>query len=204
MKLIKINTDHYIVVDNSLDFSETDYYWDDKQKEIRTGSNNHVTGGYKIKITHSTQPLEIIYTPGLTMTNPPIGFINIMELSLEEVKELIGEIDVEKQAKENYVEPLNKQGEKRAQLVGNGGLFGFNKFKKAFKKGYTQALEDNNEKKYTEAQLIWAIQEAYGHGQNDEFDDLNKVEKSIIVITNYLQPKTEWEVEIINGKLTLK
>jgi hypothetical protein len=35
MKLIKINTDHYIVVDNSLDFSETDYYWDDKQKEIR-------------------------------------------------------------------------------------------------------------------------------------------------------------------------
>jgi hypothetical protein len=69
--------------------------------------------------------------------------------------------------------------------------------------GYTQCQEDNNEKKYTEAQLIWAIQEAYGHGQNDEFDGLNKVEKSIIVITNYLRSKTEWEVEIINGKLTI-
>jgi len=177
MKLIKINTDHYIVVDNSLDFSETDYYWDDKQKEIRTGSNNHVTGGYKIKITHSTQPLIIdfvTYRGTLRETKKS-------NLSLQEVKELLGEVDVEKRALEN------------ASICEDD-----------WENGYNQCLEDNNEKKYTEAQLIWAIQEAYGHGQNDEFDDLNKVEKSIIVITNYLQPKTEWEVEIINGKLTLK
>jgi hypothetical protein len=37
--------------------------------------------------------------------------------------------------------------------------------------GYTQALEDNKEKKYTEEQLIWAIQEAYGDGKNYEFDN---------------------------------
>jgi hypothetical protein len=153
MKLIKINEDHYVVKNND---------------------------GV---ITHSTQPLEIIYTPGLTMTNPPIGFINIMELSLEEVKELLGEVDVEKKAREEIL--YNEQK------------------REWWKQGYTQALEDNNEKKYTEAQLIWAIQEAYGHGQNDEFDGLNKVEKSIIVITNYLRSKTEWEVEIINGKLTI-
>ena len=140
---------------------------------------------------------------GVITHSTDINFNEVYYIPLSEVKELLGEVDVEKKAKENYVEPLNKQGEKRAQLIGNGGLFGFNKFKKAFKKGYTQAIEDNKERKYTEAQLIWAIQEAYGHGQNDEFDGVNKAEKSIIFITNYLQPKTEWEVEFINGKLTL-
>ena len=102
---------------------------------------------------------------------------------LYEVKELLGEVDVEKRAREFIL--YNEQK------------------REWWKQGYNQALEDNKEKKYTEAQLIWAIQEAYGHGQNDEFDGVNKAEKSIIVITNYLHPKTEWEVDIINGKLTL-
>ena len=111
---------------------------------------------------------------------------SILPLSLSEVKELLGEVDVEKKIKE-YCEKHTNRSKKSS----------------CFKAGYNQALEDNNEKKYTEAQLIWAIQEAYGHGQNDEFDGLNKVEKSIIVITNYLRPKTEWEVKFINGKLTI-
>ena len=184
MKLIKINTDHYIVVDNSLDFSETDYYWDDKQKEIRTGSNNHVTGGYKIKITHSTQPLNTKFN----------DWFDAQIITLQEVKELIGEVDVEKKAEKMFP----------GTYIVIEGLDIAPAHREGFVTGYTQAIEDNKEKKYTEAQLIWAIQEAYGHGQNDEFDGLNKVEKSIIVITNYLQPKTEWEVEFINGKLTLK
>jgi hypothetical protein len=193
MKLIKINTDHYIVVDNSLDFSETDYYWDDKQKEIRTGSNNHVTGGYKIKITHSTQPIEQYY--GATDGTIPFVYHKIIELPLSEVKELLGEVDVLQESK-NYVLSKFKSDTDLEQL---------NCYKhiETYIQGYNQALEDNKERKYTEAQLIWAIQEAYGHGQNDEFDGVNKAEKSIIVITNYLQPKTEWEVDIINGKLTL-
>jgi hypothetical protein len=201
MKLIKINTDYYIVVDNSLDFSETDYYWDDKQKEIRTGSNNHVTGGYKIKITHSTQPLECdrMWTPvngKQWMCNTMLCCGKILNLktkpiSLQEVKELIGEIDVEKKAHNWSTRQTTRSTDYWRSMVST------------YVEAYTQALEDNKERKYTEAQLIWAIQEAYGHGQNDEFDGVNKAEKSIIVITNYLQPKTEWEVDIINGKLTL-
>lgn len=108
---------------------------------------------------------------------------NVIELPLSEVKELLGVVDVEKRAREEIL--YNEQK------------------REWWKQGYKQAIEDNKERKYTEAQLIWAIQEAYGHGQNDEFDGVNKAEKSIIVITNYLQPKTEWEVDIINGKLTL-
>ena len=171
MKLIKINEEYYVVKNND---------------------------GV---ITHSTQPLEIIYTPGLTMTNPPIGFINIMELSLEEVKELIGEVDVEKMAKENYVEPLNKQGEKRAQLVGNGGLFGFNKFKKAFKKGYNQAIEDNKEKKYTKEDMRKAWNAAYIDAMSIDEETYKPLFFEDFIES--LRSKTEWEVEIINGKLTI-
>lgn len=192
MKLIKINTDHYIVVDNSLDFSETDYYWDDKQKEIRTDSNNHVTGGYKIKITHSTQPLECdtMWTPvngKQWMCNTMLCCGKILNLktkpiSLQEVKELIGEVDVEKKAQ---IEWGN---------VHRTGVLGYID-------GYNQALEDNKEKKYTDEDVINIVDnvsqnwfKCYSH--NDKKEHLLK-------ITKYLQ-KTEWEVEFINGKLTLK
>lgn len=130
---------------------------------------------------------------GVITYSTDINFNEVYYIPLSEVKELLGEVDVEKRAKENYVEPLNKQGEKRAQLVGNNGLFGFNKFKKAFKKGYNQALEDNKEKKYTEEDLADAINMAR-----------NEPDMSGNAIIQSLQPKTEWEVEFINGKLTLK
>jgi len=55
----------------------------------------------------------------------------------------------------------------------------------AFKAGYNTAKEKY---KYTEEDLVWAIQEAYGHGR-DEADDIlyHQVEESIRVITKYLQ-----------------
>jgi hypothetical protein len=140
-------------------------------KLIKINEDHYVVKNNDGVITHSTKVAIEDYW-------------KIMELPLSEVKELLGEVDVEKKAREEILYNDQKR--------------------EWWKQGYNQALEDNRDKKYTEAQLIWAIQEAYGHGQNDEFDDLNKVEKSIIVITNYLQPKTEWEVKFINGKLTLK
>ncbi len=205
MKLIKINTDHYIVVDNSLDFSETDYYWDDKQKEIRTGSNNHVTGGYKIKITHSTQPLECdrMWTPvngKQWMCNTMLCCGKILNLktkpiSLQEIKELIGEVDVEKKAKEWL---LNK-GLKETSIAYT-----------PFVSGYTQALEDNNEKKYTNEDMLTIRNQLVTMlpvGDVSAWDMIQSVSKYTKWLDEYiqsLQPKTEWEVEFINGKLTLK
>ncbi len=51
--------------------------------------------------------------------------------------------------------------------------------------GYNKAREKY---KYREEDLVWAIQEAYGHGR-DEADDIlyHQVEESIRVITKYLQ-----------------
>jgi len=58
---------------------------------------------------------------------------------------------------------------------------------KGYIAGYTQALEDNKENKYSEKDMIWAIQEAYGHGR-DESDDVlwYQVEHSIQVILESL------------------
>lgn len=55
----------------------------------------------------------------------------------------------------------------------------------AFINGYNKHAEKY---KYTEEDLVWAIQEAYGHGR-DEADDIlyHQVEESIRVITKYLQ-----------------
>ena len=52
---------------------------------------------------------------------------------------------------------------------------------------YTQCQEDNKDKKYSEKDIIWAIQEAYGHGR-DEADDIlyQQVEESIRVILKSL------------------
>ena len=65
-------------------------------------------------------------------------------------------------------------------------------------------FEDTKEKKYTEAQLIWAIQEAYGDGRDEANDALShQVEDSVKTILNYLKPKSEWVVDFVNGKLKI-
>lgn len=188
MKLKKINEEHYVVVDET-EIKEGDWMYNpEREPSLLQCIGKGSIRGWK-KITHSTQPIEQYY--GATDGTIPFVYHKINELPLSEVKELLGEVDVEKKANEYFTETNPYHPEY------NEGLH------IGYKVGYKQALEDNKEKKYTEAQLIWAIQEAYGHGQNDEFDGVNKAEKSIIVITNYLHPKTEWEVDIINGKLTL-
>ena len=59
-----------------------------------------------------------------------------------------------------------------------------------FVKGYNQAIEDNKEKKFSEDDISYAI-------------GLYLENKSIKEIIQSLQPKTEWEVEIVDGKLKL-
>ena len=78
--------------------------------------------------------------------------------------------------------PLEDEVEK---LVEQYGKREFGSPEYCFNKGYNKAKEKY---KYTEEDLVWAIQEAYGHGR-DEADDIlyHQVEESIRVITKYLQ-----------------
>jgi hypothetical protein len=67
--------------------------------------------------------------------------------------------------------------------------------------GYSQALKDNK-KKYTEEDLRNAI----SFGNNIQYTKLaiSGVEKEMSKFIQSLQPKTEWDVEIIDNKLKLK
>lgn len=194
MKLIKINTDHFLVVDDSeikdYDWSRFDY--SDFSEMINV-------------ITHSTQPLECnkMWTPvngKQWMCNTMLCCGKILNpktkpISLQEVKELIGEVDMEKKAREWF-----KSDEDIKQRFG-------------FVVGYNQSLEDNKEKKYTEEDLRNAFGkgEARGYEARDCSERYNPLtgyepknnEMTFEEFIQSLQPKTEWEVEIVDGKLKL-
>lgn len=103
-------------------------------------------------------------------------YVGINPLNLFEVKELIGEVDVEQKAcKYN---PVNKLD---AEFI-----------RAAYIEGYNQSLDDNKEKKYTEEDVIRIVEKSRETGLTAEYLLLS------------LQPKTEWEVEFVDGKLKLK
>ena len=170
-KLIKINQDHYVVVDDS-EIKEGDYCIDGYGKILPFSDLSDFGVGYDKKtikkITHSTKylnegvelPTEIIFIP------------------LIEVKELLGEVDVE-----NMADLFS---------VNTDGIHPADSYvaKKGYMKGYNQALEDNKEKKYTEEDIRKAYDEGYSvrdaHGDRSDNMTSDEYVKS-------LQPKTEWE-----------
>ena len=171
MKLIKINTDHYIIVDDS-EIKEGDWTY----HHVKGIYEARVDGAYtnQKKITHSTIPKGMMVIEG------------IKRLSLQEVKELIGVVDVEK----NMWYERNVQNPYLSDSLLHTG------FNKGFELGYNQALEDSNDKKYTEEDIY----KAYRAGMQFVGEDKGSLGEFI----QSLQPKTEWEVEFIDSKLKLK
>lgn len=140
MKLIKINEDHYVVVDET-EIKEGDCVFNDYNKTIVKFSAGRGIGLCK-KITHSTQPID---------KNGYWGKVMPLTLTIFEIKELIGEMDVEWKYTEEDM-------------------------RKAWNAAYIDAMSIDEE---TYKPLF--------------FEDF----------IQSLQPKTEWEVDIINGKFTL-
>lgn len=104
MVLIKIKEDYYVVVDDS-EIKEGDFVYDSKDKVIRF-VKQYLKDNWIKKITHSTQPLEeFIDNEGIRR----IGWTNIKVLELSEVKELIGEVDVEKKANQALEDNKDKK-----------------------------------------------------------------------------------------------
>ena len=207
MKLIKLTNEHYIICDDS-EIKEGDwlYSFDNglivqaNKGSADTINSKSLNGKGYGKITHSTQPLECdkMWTPvngKQWMCNTMLCCGKILNpktkpISLQEVKELIGEVDVEKRA-EKFI------GCKYDDIEDNIDQIGYD----SFIRGYNQALEDNKEKKYTEEDIELLAAELIGKyrlGQIKEAEDVYKI------INSYRVPKTEWEVEFVDGKLKLK
>lgn len=168
MKLIKLNTNYYVIVDDS-EIKEGDYYlftWGGEQeiqrffKEQHADRENHkhLYDTACKKITHSTQPLE----DGTTIHGiEHKRWVHIKYIGLSEVKELFSEINVEKKYTEEDL-----------------GLF-------------LEYVRDN----YT------------GVGAPHLVHNKGGQRKTKAIVQDYiqsLQPKTEWEVEWVDGKLELK
>lgn len=175
-RLIKLSSDHYIIVDDS-EIKEGDWVYQQNfektnnqiisiktefQSNVANDKNESFT---KRKITHSTQPGSL-----------GMGWMqSVQPLFLSEVKELTGEVDVEKKAQIQWGN------------VHRTGVLGYIE-------GYNQCLEDNKDKKFTEEIFDTAIQ-VVGSDKVTTIRDF---------LLEHIQPKTEWEVEYDeNGKLKL-
>lgn len=219
MKLIKIKEDHYVVVDDS-EIQEGDYWINDHSNSYyidikapvsssRFAVNSNAVFSNPKKITHSTQPLEPVVVDISPVGTPIIDYEydKVKQLSLQEVKELIGEVDVMTKAVRDVEGTSWDEDAKPSFLSG-------------YLRGYRQTLEDNKEKKYTEEDLLkfteWVetSQEASDYDKKNRMRFAPKMEGNSEVkkrlpelyslYTQSLQPKTEWEVEIVDGKLKLK
>ena len=202
MKLVKLTDDHYVVVDETIQ-PVNGYYYDAFINKIKsTNGAEYGEASHCWQITHSTQPFEHGTEPFADGVQYVKIYNKVNPLSLQEVKELIGEVDVMTKAVRDVEGTSWDEDAKPSFLSG-------------YLRGYRQALEDNKEKKYTEEDLRKAIQLAWEADSIDGTVDLNivlhygdnndlRTKWSEDEIIKSLQPKTEWEVEIIDGKLKLK
>ena len=183
MKLIKINEEHYVIVDDTK-INVGDWITD-KYRVWKWNDDCSLLG--RKKITHSTQPL-----------NDKPHYADYKMLFLPAVKELIGVVDVEKKVEILYPSAFsgiwNNENDKKEHWI----------------KGYNQAIEDNKEKKYTNEDMLTIRNQLVTMlpvGDVAAWDMIQAISKYTKWLDEYiqsLQPKTEWEVEIINGKLKLK
>ena len=183
-KLIKINTDHYIIVDESK--RPVEGYYSDSfiNKNKNTNGAEYGKAKHCCQITYSTHPLELLTLSENGLSG--MGFSKVKPLNIFNVKELIGEVDVEKKAKDF----ANNSSMCDYEDGINVGKY------QGYVEGYNQALEDNKDKKYTEEDLRKAMKYAS--------EITNSKMKYMEEYIQSLQPKTEWEVEIIDGQLKLK
>ena len=198
MKLIKLSEEHYVVVDDSKyivdcdwvlfnnEALQTDYFdshfnkWEFKNKSVSPVEYQRYDKPKKI--THSTQPIERWFQ-NIDFSIRK-GFGKIQQLSLLEVKELLGEVYVEKKMISPY--PMNTQNDVD--------------WCNGHQRGYNLALEDNKERKYTEEDMIeWAMCmiAQYVHGNTNIWN-------KDLLRESLPKPKTEWDVEFVDGKLKLK
>lgn len=188
MKLIKINEDHYVVVNDS-PIEVGDFV----AEKLLTGNYdvfqidtlNDIDVATQKKITHSTRSsLENIYKQS------PIN------LSLQEVKELLGIADVEKKVSEHFKNYWTKEDgtEMSRDEITADMMTNMLMETSAYNAGYNQALEDNKHKKFTEEDLK-AILTLF---------QVQQFEQSIDeIVASFSRQKREWEVEFIDGKLNL-
>jgi hypothetical protein len=191
MKLIQLTPEHYVIADDSA-IKEGDCVVNGNNK-IFQYTNESISGlNYCKKITHSTKELDGVKT-----------------LSLPEVKETIGEVDVEKLAEkyiENYCNDNNLESSVLTDAVKTLLRIGFID-------GYNRCFKDNKDKKYTENDLKKSFEKGEERGYEEKscrerYNPLTGYEpknnKMVFEeIIQHIQSETEWDVEFVDNKIKL-
>lgn len=193
MKLIKLNPEHFIVVN---DFYESKN--DIKQEDVNSFFYHKEEGvvfvdrivdvslfcdnikteffyGSLRKITHSTQPLD-----------------GVELISLSDVKELIDNVDVESMSILYARTIPAAMDDDELDYAANG-----------FYNGYKKALENEYEKIYKILDIIIEKMDRIPQEGIDKDPFLLGRYRAYSEILNLLKPKTEWNVEFVDGKIKL-
>ena len=185
----KLSEDHYIIMDGSeINIGDivAEKLLTGKYELFTIHTLNDIDKSTQKKITHSTQPLGFLNDVGLTTANLKPDWTNVEYLPLSEVKELLGVVDVEKKGEKKYPKSEFWVGSGPSRLYDENA-----KERRCHIEGYREALEDNKEKQFTREDMMkmWK----FGYNERNLDDSIES-----------FQPKTEWNVEIVEGKLKLK
>jgi len=190
-KLIKLSDTHYIVVDDS-EIKVGDWCYsvsnglivEPNKKAIDTINSKPMEGIKFLKITHSTQPLEVEPIPDEKF---PKVFDKIKRLSLSEVEEVINGYSVEKMADNWFCNEENKNhyenyNEKPAWIKGFNAhkelvkdkLFTVQDMQKCYEDGFASRGTDSPVKDFQ----LYAFEEGILHSETEwdvTFDEQGKI-----------------------------
>lgn len=154
--------------------------------EIKEGDFVYSSDGGIFK-RHIDNPCQTIFPISKVTHSTNIDWHEIYYIPLSEVKELLDEdTDVEKKIPKYHIGRYHYSYGERPDIY-------------SYRKGYNQALEDNKERKYTKEDMVeWAMCmiAQYVHGNTNIWN-------KDLLRESLPQPKTEWEVEFVYGKLKL-
>jgi hypothetical protein len=202
--LIKLSETHYIVVDDS-EIKEGEWYLTFMNNEVageprRCEDSSYSFGNCK-KITHSTQPLESIEDSEVwedgKYLGPDYAFQEIKYLPLAEVEEAVFGYSVEKMAKHHY------GNHRKTREFEDGFILGFQIAHKELVKGKLFPVEDMINA-FISGTNSGANYESIVNGCSGDLEEAENFAKCEFEdFKKSLLPKTEWNIEIINGKIKL-
>lgn len=162
-----------------------DHYIVVDNSEIKIGdivAEKLLTGKYELFTIHTLNDIDKSTQKKITHSTQPeslgMGWMqSVQPLLLSGVKEVLGIVDVEKTAHNWSTRQTTRSTDYWRSMVST------------YVEAYNQALEDNKEKKYTEEDLMKFYKYVKTH--------------TVTEALRHIQPKTEWEVEFVDGKLQL-
>ena len=209
-KLIKLNEEDYIIVDG-IEVKEGDYVLTEYNKIgkvlrvfQRGGETNYhvfvnemtpISSTNCKKITYSTKPLEYHQIGPKTKNWFKTVFDKIKRLPLSKVEELLFGYSVEKLVDESF---------ENMGYHSTVTPYEEDQFKLGYKLGFNAHKELPKDKLFTVDDMLRVFKHGILFNQVTSSNCKEAVETEFDLLIKSIKPKTEWEVEYINDKLTLK